>query len=1661
MHPVARRLAILVLAILLPAIPALGQTPLGPGVTVPARDLGAAAQPFEAAPAGGGTGLVVDSPGALQRGGTAREQVEELPPGVGEDWWSVARHEIAASEYFATWQAETPFADLGAAWQAPNRAHDFRTWFTENGVRLVPRRKETPPWEWSLSLVGWGRPAAMRPVGPARLSVLENRVEADRGELVEWFVNDPRGLEQGFTIDAPPPGDGPLALDLAVGGTLSAILAEDHQAVDFTAPDGRRVLHYGQLLATDAGGAVLASRFESFCDAGRCGVRIVVDDAGAAYPLTIDPLATSPAWIAEGGQEGANLGYSIAPAGDVNGDGYDDVIVGLPFFDYVVADRGRALLYFGNPSGLSTTFGWQAQGSQEGDLFGYSVATAGDFNDDGYADLLVGVPYRDPGGMAYVYCGHPYAPSPTPCWSTPPGQLGSYRGWRVATAGDVSGDGISDILVGAPGHDWPDATNGGAVWVYYGSAGVPDTVYDWYIRGTVAHPAPPNGGYFFGRAIGTAGDVNGDGYAEIVVTDPYVGAVYVDYGSANGPSAALWSVGYPDVDFGWSALAAGDLDGDGYGDLAVGAPLSGTGGSVRIYRGRAAGLDPGVYWDIDWTPAEDHFGYHVGTAGDVNGDGYSDLIVSANRAAYGFGMVLVYHGSPAGPGTAWDWSCQGTQAEGEFGSVSATAGDVNGDGFSDIVIGAPWETYGQEHEGRAYLFLGGAAWLTASSAWSAEGNNTGGQYGYSVASAGDVNGDGFSDVIVGAVLFDDGETNEGKAFVYHGSATGPSATANWTAVSNQPEARMGYSVSSAGDVNGDGYSDVIIGARGYSDTESDEGHAFVWLGSASGLGGNGSPPNSDWHAEANQASAYFGIAVASAGDVNGDGFGDVIVGASLFDDGQTDEGAAFVWHGSATGLGPNGQPINADWKAFGNQASSRFGAAVGTAGDVNDDGYGEVLIGAYAYDAPDSNEGAAFAWYGSSSGLGSTGSPTNADWSAEVNQAGAYFGYSLAWAGDVNGDGFSDVAVGSYLYDGAQGADQGRVAVYHGSNIGLPAAATEVLLGLDAGDRFGFAVNCAGDLDGDGYADLIVGAPAFGDPDRGAAMLYRGGAAGLVRSLTFPSGNDGDSFGQTVAGAGDVNGDGYADVIVGAPLADNPEASEGQARLYLGNQGLSRTFKPGQVNGSGDGLILPRFGRSNDDWYVRLIGRAFGMLGRARFKVQSEVKGSRHPFDGYGIETRPDEFETYTTGGDFTARPRVGSGLQHWRVRPLFRASDSPFQSRGHVYRMPWAGQNEGDFRTSHDSDGDGLNDEFDNCPEAYNPSQADADGDGRGDDCDTCTDTDHDGYGDPGYPINTCNSDNCPALANPGQEDDDNDGIGNLCDSCTDTDRDGFGNLGYDANTCPDDNCPTLSNPDQADGEGDGVGDRCDNCVANSNPGQEDFDQDGVGDLCDLCTDTDGDGRENPGFPRSICGPDNCPDVPNADQQDTDRDGSGDVCDDCTDGDHDGYGDPDPQQQTCPPDNCVRNANPGQEDADTDGSGDACDKCTDTDGDGWGTPGFPVNTCAEDCRPDDNTIWSAPSPIDSLVLTREPTGNLSWSPPPNPGATTIQYDAITSREMDDWSIFEAICILSDTTELSASDPSVPPPGQAYYYLIRAEGPCGSNMGTRSDGTPRVGRACP
>src|SRR5206468_701949 len=175
---------------------------------------------------------------------------------------------------------------------------------------------------------------------------------------------------------------------------------------------------------------------------------------------------------------------------------------------------------------------------------------------------------------------------------------------------------------------------------------------------------------------------------------------------------------------------------------------------------------------------------------------------------------------------------------------------------------------------------------------------------------------------VGAFAYDNGQIDEGRAFVYMGSATGLATTPAWTAEGNQAGAAFSAPVASAGDVNGDGYSDVIVGAWLYSNGQTNEGRAYVYLGSLSGLS---STPA--WIAESDQADALFGFPAATAGDVNGDGYSDVIVGATAYDHGETDEGAAFLYLGSASGLG-----TTPAWIGESDQVSASYGYVRGPAG---------------------------------------------------------------------------------------------------------------------------------------------------------------------------------------------------------------------------------------------------------------------------------------------------------------------------------------------------------------------------------------------------------------------------------------------------------------------------------------------------------------------------------------------------------------------------------------------------------------------------------------------------------------------------------------------------------------------------------------------------------
>jgi hypothetical protein len=455
-------------------------------------------------------------------------------------------------------------------------------------------------------------------------------------------------------------------------------------------------------------------------------------------------------------------------------------------------------------------------------------------------------------------------------------------------------------------------------------------------------------------------------------------------------------------------------------------------------------------------------------------------------------------GSLTGLSTSADWVAEGDQVDAQFGFSVATAGDVNNDNYSDVIVGAPGI-------GWAYVFHGSATGLSTTPDWSVYGGDS---FGISVATAGDVNNDGFDDVIVGAPNTSSPELSEGKVFVYHGSATGLSTTPNWTAESNQANALFGISVGTAGDVNNDNHDEVIVGAHYYSNGEGFEGAAFVWYGGSGGLGDPGTPGNADWMAESDQAWAIFGVSAGTAGNVNGDAYDDVIIGSYWYGNGQDHEGAAFVWHGGSGGLGANGNPTNADWVVESDQAYAQLGIAVATAGDVNDDSYDDVIIGANQYDS----EGRAFVYHGSPSGL--TVGP--ADWMAESGQANAGFGSSVGTAGDVNDDGYDDVIIGANLYDLGQ-TDEGRAYVYHGSATGLGPGPQWTAQGDQDTAYYGRSAGTAGDVNNDGFADVVVGAYLYDNDqvNEGRAYAYHGSTPPPPRTVILANlQRTGDTYGD-------------------------------------------------------------------------------------------------------------------------------------------------------------------------------------------------------------------------------------------------------------------------------------------------------------------------------------------------------------------------------------------------------------------------------------------------------------------------------------------------------------------------------------------------------------------
>lgn len=474
---------------------------------------------------------------------------------------------------------------------------------------------------------------------------------------------------------------------------------------------------------------------------------------------------------------------------------------------------------------------------------------------------------------------------------------------------------------------------------------------------------------------------------------------------------------------------------------------------------------------------------------------------------------------------------------------------------------------------RTSLFLGVSLLLTlpivthaaSFSSWAEfTGKATGDQAGYSVAMVGDVNGDGYDDMTVAAMYNSDGGVGAGAVFLLYGSATASTGTQSLsTAAEFTGEAagdEAGFSVAGAGDVDNDGYDDLLIGAPDNDDTAANAGAIYLVYGQATNYTGVHSLSAAiEFKGEA--AGDQAGYSVAGVGDLDNDGFADFLFGAPRNDAAASNAGAVYLSRGRASKFS-GVYSLSAATKLKGAAADDRAGYSVAGAGDVNNDGYADFLIGAPNNDDGGSNAGEVYLSYGRSALFtGINNSLANIPIKFTGGAANNSVGSSVAGAGDVNGDGYDDVLVGSYGI-----GVSGTTYLIYGSTVTSETISLSTVAGFTGEavtDEIAQSVVAgAGDVNNDGYADFLIGAPLNDDvaDNAGVAYLEYGqssqytGTQSVSSATKFSGVTDSDEAGFSVAGAGDVNGDGYADMLVGGPGQSDIATGAGYlGYLYIDN----------------------------------------------------------------------------------------------------------------------------------------------------------------------------------------------------------------------------------------------------------------------------------------------------------------------------------------------------------------------------------------------------------------------------------------------------------------------------------------------------------------------------
>ncbi len=843
------------------------------------------------------------------RGPAAVERLKQ------EGWYSSLAAAMAAARYQFVWETRPLLGGIGPAYHAPNPAQGFQTYFTREGLRLAefgPRRDEpagraqNPNWRLALKLKGIGYGERREALSLCGIEARQSRIEYTHypavssgsapSAITEWYLNRPDGLEQGFTISAPPgPASGgqPLRLALEIGGDLRAEMSADGQAISLRDPRKQTSLHYRDLKAWDARGQDLPARMRLEGNE----IALEVDDAGAVYPLTIDPLLSQQAKLtASDGAAGDLLGFSVAISGDtaVVGAEGDDVGANV--------DQGSAYVFVRSGTSWTQQQRLIAGDGAAGDSFGQSVAISGDTAVVGALSDNVGANVDQ--GSAYVFVRSGTSWTQQQRLTASDGAAGDSFGQSVAISGDTA-------VVGAHFDDAGANTDQGSAYVFMRSG----TSWTQQQKLTAGDGAALDN---FGLSVAISGDTVVVGaYLDDVGVNVYQGSAYVFVRSGTSwtqQQKLAAGDGAANDQFGFSVAISGDT-------AVVGARFDGVGanpiqGSAYVF----------VRSGTSWTQQQrliagdgatfDSFGSSVALSGNtvVVGASLDDVGANANQ---GSAYVFVVCGDLIEQQKLTD----GDGAEADlFGESVAISGDT-------AVVGARSDDVGANaNQGSAFIFVrSGTSWTQQQQLTAGDGA-AGDSFGFSVAISGDT-------TVVGA-RFDDVGANadQGSAFVFVRSGTSWTQQQRLTASDGAAFDNFGQSVAISGDTAVVGAVNDDVGAN------VDQGSAYVFVRS-----GTSWTQQQKLTASDGAAGDSFGFSVAISGDT-------AVVGAEVDDVGaNVDQGSAYVFVRTRTGWTQQQKLIASDGAAV-----DLFGLSVAISGDT-------VVVGAVTDDiGANANQGSAY-----------------------------------------------------------------------------------------------------------------------------------------------------------------------------------------------------------------------------------------------------------------------------------------------------------------------------------------------------------------------------------------------------------------------------------------------------------------------------------------------------------------------------------------------------------------------------------------------------------------------------------------------------------------------------------------------------------------------------